>query len=351
MRCNICGIEIKENQNFCPNCGSTVELQDANVGEENNISNETIINVKIDPVIIKAREVYKHGKFYEAKKLFDEALMNNPNSIEASFFSPLSSLQMAFKAKNIDNMMLANEMIKTSIENIKNKYVETDPMNEYVFSTCFDELFNLFGFGKKRVEFMKNMGNFIHEEIVDKDRIKWTHYYFYPGNYEEKTIMDIRKKFIETIYKIDKENHKLYFTKILVKGFSFGFPHETLNDKTYLELYNTAVKIVSEKDAKFISDNNLTPPQSFKTGGCYIATAVYGSYDCPEVWVLRRFRDNELSTTMLGRLFITLYYAVSPTFIKIFGHTKIFNYFGRSMLDSWVNKLKERGYEDTCYYD
>ncbi|MFR9028073.1 MAG: DUF2726 domain-containing protein [Clostridium sp.] len=31
-----------------------------------------------------------------------------------------------------------------------------------------------------------------------------------------------------------------------------------------------------------------------KRRGCYIATAVYGSYDCPQVWVLRRFRDQIL---------------------------------------------------------
>lgn len=28
--------------------------------------------------------------------------------------------------------------------------------------------------------------------------------------------------------------------------------------------------------------------------GCYIATCVYGSYDCPQVWILRRFRDDIL---------------------------------------------------------
>lgn len=28
-----------------------------------------------------------------------------------------------------------------------------------------------------------------------------------------------------------------------------------------------------------------------KSKACYIATSVYGSYDCPEVWTLRRFRD------------------------------------------------------------
>ncbi len=37
--------------------------------------------------------------------------------------------------------------------------------------------------------------------------------------------------------------------------------------------------------------------QSNYNSGCYIATAVYGSYDCPEVWVLRRYRDYKLSKT------------------------------------------------------
>lgn len=56
-----------------------------------------------------------------------------------------------------------------------------------------------------------------------------------------------------------------------------------------------------------------------KKGECYIATCVYGSYDCPEVWVLRRFRDNKLSKRYLGRAFIRGYYALSPTFVKWFG--------------------------------
>ena len=30
--------------------------------------------------------------------------------------------------------------------------------------------------------------------------------------------------------------------------------------------------------------------------GCYIATCVYGSYDCPQVLTLRRFRDYESDT-------------------------------------------------------
>ncbi len=50
-------------------------------------------------------------------------------------------------------------------------------------------------------------------------------------------------------------------------------------------------------------------------GACYIATCVYSSYDCPQVWTLRRFRDYTLDETWYGRLFIKCYYAISPILV------------------------------------
>ncbi len=88
-----------------------------------------------------------------------------------------------------------------------------------------------------------------------------------------------------------------------------------------------------------------------KAKGCYVATAVYGSYDCPQVWALRRYRDMFLEKHILGRAFIKLYYAVSPTAVKWFGETKWFNRLWRGILDNKVRKLKQRGYEDTPYND
>ena len=86
-------------------------------------------------------------------------------------------------------------------------------------------------------------------------------------------------------------------------------------------------------------------------GGCYVATAVYGSYDCPEVWTLRRFRDRVLAKTWYGRLFIHFYYAVSPTAVKLFGETKWFQDFFRNLLDPWVSSLQADGFESTPYQD
>ena len=85
--------------------------------------------------------------------------------------------------------------------------------------------------------------------------------------------------------------------------------------------------------------------------GCYVATCVYGSYDCPEVWTLRRFRDDILSENIFGRLFIKCYYAISPTAVKLFGDYKWFHKLFKKPLDRLVEKLNSDGVENTQYYD
>jgi uncharacterized repeat protein (TIGR01451 family) len=47
-------------------------------------------------------------------------------------------------------------------------------------------------------------------------------------------------------------------------------------------------------------------------GGCFIATAAYGSYLDPHVRSLRRFRDETLMRSRLGRSLVARYYEISP---------------------------------------
>jgi hypothetical protein len=47
-------------------------------------------------------------------------------------------------------------------------------------------------------------------------------------------------------------------------------------------------------------------------GYCFVATAAYGSYDHPQVRVLRDFRDEVLLRSRLGRIMVTGYYEGSP---------------------------------------
>ena len=87
------------------------------------------------------------------------------------------------------------------------------------------------------------------------------------------------------------------------------------------------------------------------SGGCYVATAVYGSYDCPQVWTLRRYRDYTLAQTWYGRTFIRAYYAISPSLVKWFGQTVWFKKMWHAKLDHMVSKLQEKGVQSTPYSD
>ena len=94
-----------------------------------------------------------------------------------------------------------------------------------------------------------------------------------------------------------------------------------------------------------------TTQGSSSAGGCYIATAVYGSYDCPEVWTLRRFRDYGLAKSAPGRLFIRAYYAVSPHLVKRFGEAEWFKKATMPLLAALVSKCREKGLSDKPYED
>ncbi len=82
---------------------------------------------------------------------------------------------------------------------------------------------------------------------------------------------------------------------------------------------------------------------SSKKEGCYIATMVYGDYDHPQVLVLRRFRDKQLLSTHFGRVFVKCYYWVSPRLVTILSGNKKINYFIRSCLERFVERLIQRG--------
>lgn len=188
------------------------------------------------------------------------------------------------------------------------------------------------------------------------------------GDYEKakeyyNRVLDIDASNQIALSKIESLSH-LYFGSTPVTKDQFNQVRNYIDTGSKLN----AIKLIREltgmglKEAKDIADNfnsiNFRLPQetastntSTSNGGCYVATAVYGSYDCPEVWTLRRFRDYSLAKTWYGRTFIRMYYAISPILVKWFGKRTWFKKLWKPTLDRMVHNLNNTGVDNTPYND
>lgn len=137
-------------------------------------------------------------------------------------------------------------------------------------------------------------------------------------------------------------------------NYETGMSDELL--KYFIDIHNEIIKGLPASSKAEVSLENTAQDsgmsnESNSSGPCYVATAIYGSYNCQEVWTLRRFRDYTLAESWYGRLFIRVYYAISPSLVKHFGHSKWFRAIFHSPLNRFVKCLQNKGVESTPYVD
>ena len=128
------------------------------------------------------------------------------------------------------------------------------------------------------------------------------------------------------------------------------------NDIAYVKVVKIEITFMDETKTKINEfdiqiDEDLGNELIENKKGCYIATCVYGSYDCPEVWTLRRFRDLYLNNKKLGKLFVKAYYYISPKLVKNFGEKKWFRKTWKFLLNNFVKLLNKKGYKSAHYED
>jgi hypothetical protein len=215
--------------------------------------------------------------------------------------------------------------------------------------------------------FKKGASLMIESSMMGFPKAQFTHalYYFDPHPVDMSD-MGLRQDYIkgvellEVASRNDDVTAKAMLARCYIEGMGVSADKTKGNEMLEAALAEAsrkgdeqAMQIVemtlNNKPSTTSSTASSTPTE--KSGGCYVATCVYGSYDCPEVWTLRRYRDNELTRSKQGRVFIRLYYAISPRIVKVFGNSVWFNSLGKFFVSKVVRTLQNKGFEGSPYID
>lgn len=114
--------------------------------------------------------------------------------------------------------------------------------------------------------------------------------------------------------------------------------NEAIEDLQQFGEHHWVQKFQNLKDELTKSDEEVIKVATRE--GCYIATAVYGSYEHPQVLRLRKFRDMTLSKTCPGRFFIALYYRISPPLALRIDHRSFLAQITRRVLNVLISFLR-----------
>jgi predicted RNA-binding Zn-ribbon protein involved in translation (DUF1610 family) len=338
-KCTQCGADIEvddtKEAGICQHCGTAFVtekvINNYNTYVTNNFAgaNVTINNGNNIEGLLKLAKGELQAKHYRSNdliKYLDEIIIKFPDGSEKvkNLFDEMGLYQFAETAieceKRIDNeYAIAKLLTKYDYENVIGWL-----MQWRVFRTvkegenlilCSDEL--------NKAKYEKEVYSYFVERGSDCNGYK-DYLNAVPKEYiiNNRYIQDLIIKKASTIHRVSKETERA--------------------------IINQLTNMLPENRRQEISRKE---PTNESSGGCYIATCVYGSYDCPQVWTLRRFRDYTLDETWYGRLFINCYYAISPALVKWFGETKWFRSFWKERLDKIVFRLNEKGVDNTYYND
>lgn len=109
-----------------------------------------------------------------------------------------------------------------------------------------------------------------------------------------------------------------------------------LENKATINSINTQLDSVRRQIRSATSTSS-----SSGSSGCYIATMAYGDYDHPQVMELRKFRDEFLNKSALGRSFIRFYYKYSPGLVERLKDKPKTNNIIRKLLDQLIKTIRK----------
>ncbi len=348
-KCTQCGANIQvddtKEAGICESCGTAFITQkvinnyNTYVTNNNNFAGATI-NITthdIDGLLELAKSELIMRNYANANVYLDEIKKTGLNdaSVISKLFEELGVLEWAKSAWDIDKQSKETQDLLSELKLYDSQNIE---VWLFMLQTSNWPL-DVVSYGNKVMMLSpENRKDYYHEKVYEA-YIKME---FSP----EKACSELNLvSLIPYDYIIQNENLQALLFENCLKFISENSRAVIISSQDRIDVWCRQLQDNRKNDieAKLRANDN--------SQGCYIATCVYGSYDCPQVWTLRRFRDYILDETWYGRLFVRCYYTISPVLVKWFGNQKWFRAFFRTYLDIIILSLNKRGVDDTQYQD
>ena len=269
LTCEICGSTdlVKQDGVFvCQSCGTRYSVEEARrimVEGTVDVTGSTVRvdnSGRIETLYTLARRAKSDGNFKDASENYNLILHEDPNSWEANFYYPYCQALQCKVGEAVSRLRSVRNSIGSTLRLIKDI---PDPnqrcaaVKEIKLSIDYMELYC-------KNMYMQHMRSSNAKTFGDM----WSAAMY--------SLAEFRERLIDYF-----ENDADVMTAVGLELLKECLPNPQINDK-----YSAIIR-------KYEPDYRLPEKKS----GCYIATAVYGSYDCPQVWTLRRYRDYTLAET------------------------------------------------------
>ena len=332
----------------CQHCGTKYSPEEAKklmIEGTVDVSGSTIKvdnSAFVERYLANARRAKEKEDWDETEKYYNMVEQNDPTNIEAIFYSSFGKAKKSLVESDIYKREAAFKVLQNCVSILDDNFdIEKEAEEKEIIEQISADI--LLMSCSEYVYTQKKNGYGI---VVSDDRAKTITMFNNLGKEFMVTLENIAKKFPD-----EQKEKRVYYYKLALAHAEWVLKNGSLaNPSSFQNIIMTYHKWINEIDPSHVVPSEA-PEAGKKAGGCYVATAVYGSYDCPQVWTLRRYRDYTLAETWYGRAFIHTYYAISPTLVKWFGASDWFKNMWKPKLDKMVENLNKNGVEDTPYYD
>lgn len=377
LTCEMCGSTnlIKQDGVFvCQSCGTKYSIEDAKkMMVEGTVNVQGTVKIDntgdVEKYMVLARNAVVAGNHKEVYEYSTKVLESNPQNAEA----------WLLKMKAIAGV--------STVGDIRVQEIISAGRNAILFGegTQEDEVCRFF---LEQANCLLGIGANIAEDHESIQRLYMSSFQVYGKNYAVSNCTSIDSSTINNIMRLGDGAIALFDAASEINAFQtdpiqdlatsvrsnliypfefqlgsrmgkYWHPQKDLIVQKYIDKHNRMIEVLPKEQQHIqeLEEDKRLHPEKYKSsttssnGGCYVATAVYGSYDCPQVWTLRRFRDYTLTKTWYGRAFVHIYYAISPILVSWFGRTVWFRNLWKKPLDKMVMKLNNQGVENTPYHD